>query len=123
MAYSYVWPTALSQVPQKGFTETGGANVISTPMDKGPAKRRYLGKRPQVMGLSFIMTDAEVEALEAFVLGPNYIRGVARFGFTHPRTQQVVEVRLIPQSEGIMYNLTYLAPGYWTVSLQMEILP
>lgn len=123
MAYSYVWPTALPQVPQKGFSETGGANVISTPMDKGIAKRRYLGKKPQVMNLSFMMTDTQVQTLETFVLGPNYIRSVARFGFTHPRTQQVVEVRLVPQSEGVMYNLAYLAPGYWTVTLQMEILP
>ncbi len=123
MAYNYVWPATLPQVPQKGFTETGSANMISTPMDQGIAKRRYRGKKPQVMQLSFIMTDAEVQLLETFVLGPNYIRGVSRFGFPHPRKQEVVEVRIVPQNEGVFYNLTYLAPGYWTVSLQMEILP
>ncbi len=123
MSYTYVWPTALPQVPQKGFTETGGANIISTPMDQGVAKRRYRGKKPQVMDISFIMTDAQVQTLETFVLGPDYIRGVSRFGFTHPRKQQVVEVRLVPQNEGTFYNVTYLAPGYWTVSMQMEILP
>lgn len=123
MAYNYVWPTALPQVPQKGFTETGGASVVSTAMDQGIPKRRYRGKKPQTMQLSFIMTDSQVQTLETFVLGPNYIRGVSRFGFTHPRKQEVVEVRIIPQSDGGFYNLTYLAPGYWTVSLQMEILP
>jgi hypothetical protein len=123
MAYNYVWPATLPQVPQKGFTETGGANIVSTPMDQGIAKRRYRGKKPQTMQLSFIMTDAQVQTLETFVLGPNFIRSISRFGFTHPRTHQTVEVRLIPQGEGAMYNLSYLAPGYWTVSLQMEILP
>lgn len=123
MAYTYSWPNSLPQIPQKGFTETGSANVISTSMDQGPAKRRYRGKKPQTMQLNFIMTDAEVVTLESFVLGPNYIRGTSRFGFTHPRTHQVVEVRLIPQNEGSLYNLIYLAPGYWTVGLQMEILP
>lgn len=123
MAYSYVWPSSLPQVPQKGFSETGGANIVSTSMDSGPAKRRYRGKRAQIMQLSFVMTDAQVSTLETFVLGPNAIRGVSRFGFTHPRTHTIVEVRLVAQGEGALYNLVYLAPGYWTVSLQMEILP
>lgn len=123
MAYSYLWPPSLPQVPQKGFTETGSANIIRTPMDAGPAKQRYRGKRAQNMSLSFVMTDSDVVQLETFVLGPNYIRGTSRFGFPHPRTQQVVEVRIVPQSEGALYTATYLAPGYWTVNLQLEILP
>ena len=123
MAYSYLWPPGLPQVPQKGYTETGGANILSTSMDAGPAKRRYRGKKAQVLNVSFLMTTAELETLETFVLGPSAIRGVTRFGFPHPRTGSIVEVRIMPEGEGNLYNTSYTAPGYFTVTLALEVLP
>jgi len=123
MAYNYLWPPALPQVPQKGYTETGGANIMSTPMDAGPAKRRYRGKRAQILNVSFLMTTEEIADLEEFVLGPAAIRGVSRFGFPHPRTGQTVEVRILPEGEGNLYNTSYTAPGYFTVTLTLEVLP
>ena len=123
MAYSYIWPAGLPQVPQKGYTESASINVTRTPMDAGPAKQRYRGKRPQTLNVSFIMSDAQVATLEDFILGPNYIRGTIRFGFPHPRTKNVVEVRIVPQGENALYTSAYLAPGYWTVSMQLEVLP
>lgn len=121
MAYTYSW-TALSlpQVPQKGFSENHGALVQRTSMDKGPAKMRYLGKRPSQLNVSFIMTNAEVATLKNFV--ENTIRGTIRFGFPHPRTNTIEEVRIIPQGDSL-FTTSYLAPGYWTVSLQLEVLP
>ena len=123
MAYSYIWPPGLPQVPQKGYTETGGANILSTNMDSGPAKRRYRGKRVQMLNVSFLMTTQELTTLETFVLGPSAIRGVARFGFPHPRTGSIVEVRIMPEGEGSLYNTSYTAPGYFTVTLTLEVLP
>jgi len=123
MAYSYIWPPGLPQVPQKGYTETGGANILSTNMDSGPAKRRYRGKRVQMLNVSFLMTTQELTTLETFVLGPSAIRGVARFGFPHPRTGSIVEVRIMPEGEGDLYNTSYTAPGYFTVTLTLEVLP
>ena len=123
MAYSYIWPPGLPQVPQKGYTETGGANILSTNMDSGPAKRRYRGKRVQMLNVSFLMTTQELAALETFVLGPSAIRGVTRFGFPHPRTGSIVEVRIMPEGEGNLYNTSYTAPGYFTVTLTLEVLP
>ena len=123
MAYSFTWPATLPQSPQKGYSETGSANIISTPMDSGPAKRRLRGKRAQNLSVSFIMTDAQVTILETFVLGPSAIQGVKRFGFTHPRTKTIVEVRLMTQNDGQLYTLNYTAPGYWTVSMTLEVLP
>lgn len=123
MAYSYLWPPALPQVPQKGYTETGGANILSTSMDAGPAKRRYRGKKAQVLNVSFLMTTSELAVLETFVLGPSAIRGVTRFGFPHPRTGAVVEVRILPEGEGNLFNTSYTAPGYFTVTLTLEVLP
>lgn len=121
MAYSYVWPSTLPQTPQKGFSETGGVNVLSTPMDAGIAKRRYRGKIANSMQVTFLMTTQQVATLENFVA--NTIKGTARFGFTHPRLKTVVEVRIVPNGSQGLYNITYAAPEYWTVTLQFEILP
>jgi hypothetical protein len=121
MAYAYVWPPSLPQSPQKGFTETGGVLVLRTPTDAGPAKQRRRGEKPQTMQVTFIMTTAQTQTLENFV--KNTLQGTTRFGFTHPRLGTTVETRIVPQSGGDLYTFTYLAPGYWTVALQLEILP
>ena len=127
MAYSYTWPTTLPQVPQKGYTEDKGFILLKTPMDAGPAKIRKRGKRPDVLNVSFIMTNTEVIALQNFV--ENTILGTARFGFPHPRlttntlSPVMAEVRIMPQGEGVMYNLSYLAPDYYTVTMQLEVMP
>lgn len=119
MAYS--WPTGVPQVPQKGFTEAGGSLILRSPMDAGPAKQRRRGKSPNTMQVSFVWTNAQTAAFESFV--ENTLRGTARFTFTHPRTLQTVEVRIVPQGSGTLYNITYLAPGYTTTAFQLEILP
>lgn len=120
MAYAYIWPAGLPQVPQKGFTENGGPRIVRTQMDAGIAKQRYKGLGVSNLNLSFILTTAQVSIFEEFV--QSTIRGVARFGFPHPRTQQIVETRIVAKSDE-MYSLSYLAPGYWTLSLQLEVLP
>lgn len=121
MAYTYVWPSSLPQNPQKGFTETGGNIVLRTPMDMGPAKMRYRGLSSNTLSLSFLMTSAQLIILENFI--KNTTKGVARFGFPHPRLHSVVEARIVPQSGSTFYNLAYAAPEYWTVTMQMEVLP
>jgi hypothetical protein len=121
MAYSYSWPVSLPQSPQKGYTESGGVLVLRSPMDSGPAKQRRRGRSPSTMQVSFIMTTQQVADFESFV--ENTIRGTARYGFPHPRTNQMVEVRIVPQSAGNHYTTTYLVPGYYTVAFQLEVLP
>lgn len=121
MAYSYVWPATLPQVVQKGYTETGGVLVLRTSMDAGPAKQRRRGARSKTMQVSFLMTSTQVDALQDFV--ENVLRGTARFGFNHPRTGLVAEVRIVPQQEGTLYNIQYIGPEYFTVSMSLEILP
>lgn len=90
-------------------------------MDSGPAKQRLKGRRPNNLTLTFLMTSAQVATLESFVYST--IKGTARFGFLHPRTQQMVECRLVPQSAGDLYTLQYAAPGYYNVSATLEVLP
>lgn len=122
MAYTYTWTGAgLPNTPQKGYTETGGVLVVRTPQDSGPAKMRKRGSKPQNLNLSYIMTKAQVALLETFV--KTTLQGTIRFGFPHPRTGSIVEVRIVPQGEGDYYNIAYLAPDYYTINLTLEVLP
>lgn len=114
------WPTTLPQVPQKGYSESVGVNVIRTSTDLGPAKQRTRGRRPSELTVSFIMTTAEVAVLESFVHEDT--RGSKRFKFKHPRTQAVMDMRIVPNNSEL-YQLQYLAPGYWTVNMKLEVLP
>lgn len=117
------WPIAngFPQSPQKGFSESIGVNIIRSPMDSGPAKQRRRSQRPSTMDVSFILTTAQTQTLESFVF--NDLEGTRRFNFLHPRVNTSVEVRIVPQSEGELFRLQYIAPGYWQASLKFEILP
>lgn len=117
------WPTVggFPQSVQKGYTENHGANIVRSPMDSGPAKQRYRGNRPSTLTVSFIMTTAHVATLETFIR--DVIRGTRRFAFTHPRTNATVEVRIVPQGSGDLYQLQYIAPGYYQTQLTLEVLP
>ena len=116
------WPTTLPQVPQKGFQETIGINVIRTQTDGGPAKMRRRASRPNDMSVSFIMTTDQTVILDNFI--KNTIQGTARFQFPHPRLLGTnIDVRIVPGGSGEFFTLQYLAPGYWTTSLKLEILP
>lgn len=121
MAYAFEWPATLPKYPEKGFSESIGVLVLRTPMDAGPAKQRRRGARPNTMGVQYIMTTAQVETLTSFVI--DSLDGTARFGYLHPRTKVMVEARIIPQQGGELFTTQYLAPGYWSISLQLEILP
>jgi hypothetical protein len=121
MAYSYLWPVSLPQKPLTNYSETTGVKIIRTQPDLGPAKQRRRSKRPDVLNLQFNMSTDQVEILRVFV--QDTLRGTARFGFTHPRTLSIVEVRIVPQGDGEMYATTYLVPNYWQISLQLEVLP
>jgi hypothetical protein len=90
-------------------------------MDSGPAKMRRRSNAPNTMNLSFILTTAQVSTLETWI--KNDIKGVARFGFLHPRTQTTVEVRIVPSNNSELFQLKYLAPGYWETSFTFEVLP
>jgi hypothetical protein len=111
----------LPQVPQKGFTESIGLNVLRSPMDAGPAKMRRRATGVNTMDLSFIMTTQQTQTLENFI--NNTLFGTKRFSFPHPRTNATVEVRIVPSGDGEFFKLQYLAPGYWSTALKFEILP
>lgn len=122
-----LWPSTLPQAPQKGFSESVGVNVIRSSTDKGPAKQRRRGTRPSTMSVTFIVTTAQAAILENFL--NNDLEGVRRFLFPHPRLSVLAtqntwkEVRIVPQGDGEFFKLQYIAPGYWSTDLNLEILP
>ena len=120
------WPPTLPTYPQKNFTENIGINLLRTPMDSGPAKMRWRSSRPQQLNVQYLLTTQQVETLETFLV--TTLRGVLRFNYPHPRlssgtTYVYKEVRVVPQQNGDLMTLQYAAPGYYTVSLQLEVLP
>ena len=120
---SISWPTVgnFPQVPQKGFTESIGTNIIRSPMDAGPAKLRRRGNRPNTINVSFFLSQSQVDTLENFVL--NIIKGTKRFNFLHPRTNISKEMRIVAQQDGQLYTLNYIGPGYYIANLILEVLP
>lgn len=121
MAFSVIWPPSLPQRPLSNYSEKSGVMVIRTQPELGPAKQRRRAQRPDTLSLQFDMSTAQCEILRSFI--QDTLRGTMRFGFTHPRTLEVVEVRIVPQGDGVMYNTAYLLPDYWQISLEMEVLP
>lgn len=119
--YNYVWPPSLPPMPLNNYSENTGVLTLRTPMDSGPAKMRRRGARADVLNVQYNMSSAQVETLRAFV--QDTLRGTSRFGYVHPRTQQTVEVRIVPQGDGQMFSIAYILPDYWQVSLQLEVLP
>ena len=122
-----VWPSTLPQTPQKGYNISGGPNIIRSNMDAGPAKQRFRGNSVKKLNLSFIMTTEQVTLFETFV--NTTLSGVLRFQFKDPKdshlplnSRSILEVRILPQADK-SYDMEYLAPGYWRVSTQFEILP
>lgn len=116
----FTWPSSLPQNPERGFSETGGASVLRSQTDTGPAKMRRRAASPATLSVSYLMTTAQVTTFESFV--GSSLQYVLRFNYTHPRTGNAVEVRIVPQG-GNSYNIDYVAPGYWRVKMTLEILP
>lgn len=121
MAVNYIWPGTLPQLVGPNYKEDIGALILRTPMDKGPAKQRRTGRKPTPLSVSIEMTTAQVDILETFVL--TTLNATSRFGFPHPRKNTQVEVRIIPEAEGKLYDLSYVAPGWWQVTMKLEVLP
>jgi hypothetical protein len=121
MAVSYVWPGSLPQKVRTDYSKSRGTLIIRTPTDKGPAKMRRRGARPNLLAVQFHMTDAQLATLETFVF--TTLAGTARFGFPDPRTGSQIEARIVPDGDGKLYTEAFVAPQLWLVSLQLEELP
>ena len=120
MAY-YVWPIGLPQNVRRDYSEQSGVLILSSAMDAGPAKMRRRGTKPTTLSVGFYMNDDQLQTLETFV--KSTLNGTARFDFPHPRTGATVEVRILPDQDGILYNASFNAPGEYTVDMTLEVMP
>ena len=102
------------------FGEGVGVLTLRTPMDAGPAKIRYRGRKPSTMSMTFVMTSSQVQTLETFVTLTTL--GVHRFDFVHPRTGNVVAVRIVSSESG-SFQLKRLAATLWEVQIAFEVMP
>jgi hypothetical protein len=123
-----LWPATLPKQPQKGYSESIGSNIIRSPMDAGPAKQRRRSASPAQLEVSWILSTTQLAALDTFI-ETKIGGGVNRFKFPHPRLSTYAtqstwkDVRMVPQGQGELYKLQYLAPEYWQVSTKLEVLP
>lgn len=121
------WKSTLPKAPQKGYSESIGMNIIRSAMDSGPAKMRRRSKSPDQLDVTYLMTDAQVEILRTFI--ETDLGGVRRFNYPHPRlstyetTSTWKEVRIVPTGSGEFFKIQYVAPGYWSLGLKIEVLP
>ena len=118
---AYTWPAGLPQNVRRDYSEQSGVLILSTPMDAGPAKMRNRGTKPTTLAVGFYMSDAQILTLETFI--KSTIKGTARFDFPHPRTGATVEVRIVPDQDGVLYSASFNAPGEYTVDMTLEVMP
>jgi hypothetical protein len=118
---AYTWPVSLPQNVRQDFQTARALNILSTPMDLGSPKRRRRGLGVEQLKVGFYMTTAQIATLETFV--QSTIKGTARFDFAHPVTGATVEVRIVPQSDGQLYTVSYHSPTLWLVDMMLEVVP
>lgn len=118
---AYTFPATLPQFVTTNYAENSGVITVVTPMDMGVAKMRRRGVRPSNFDVTFVMDNAQILILDNFI--KTTIKGTARFDFPHPRTRATIEVRIVPNSDGSYYNISYLGVEHYTVSMKLEQLP
>jgi len=118
---AYTFPASLPQFVTTSYAENSGVITIVTPMDMGAPKMRRRGFRSNYFDVSFVMDNDQISTLNDFI---NFtIKGTARFDFPHPRTREAIEVRIVPNSDGAYYNISYLGVEHYTITMKLEQLP
>jgi hypothetical protein len=107
--------------PQKGFTENFIMNIVRSSMDAGPAKQRRRGLGVNTLSVQYLLDDTQLDLLRDFCL--NDTQGVYYFEYPHPVTNQTVDARIVPQNGGQLFTINYAAPGYYNVSMTIEVMP
>lgn len=122
MAYSYTWPLSLPTTPLvDGYSESIGPRVMSTSMGQGPSKIRAMGTPTDPVTVQMCLTEAQVQTLDSFIT--TSLKGVKRFGLTHPRKETIMEFRFVPDSDGRLLRLSKFGLGLWLVSFTLEVMP
>jgi hypothetical protein len=118
---AYTFPPSLPQFVTTSYSESSGVLTLVTPMDAGAAKMRRRGIKASTFDVQFVMDNTQIQTLDDFI--KITIKGTARFDFPHPRTRSNIEVRIVPNSDGSYYNISYLGTEHYTISMKLEQMP
>ena len=114
------WPTSLPQrLSQRGYRESLADNVIRTPVDAGPEKRRQrftAAVRP--LSGSMIMTNAQLDTMMTF-FDTDIASGSLAFDFNAPR-DQATTLSVVLQRPPAWTNL---GGDSYEVNLTLDIQP
>ena len=114
------WPTSLpQQILQRGYNESLADNVLRTPVDAGPEKRRQrftAAVRP--LSGSMIMTNAQLDTMMTF-FDTDIGSGSLAFDFNAPR-DQATTVSVVFQRPPAWTNI---GGDSYQVTLEMDIQP
>jgi hypothetical protein len=111
-----IWPATLPQrFLTRGLQEQPQTSIVQSDVSKGPPKRRRRFTRAlRVFTGVMIMTEAQVETLDAFFYGP-CAAGAKSFEFLHPRTSAPV---LVLFKDPPAY--ADLGGGVWEITLSFQ---
>jgi hypothetical protein len=113
------WPATLPPLTEiSGFNERPPKNTLRTQMDAGPAKvRRRFTAGERKLGGRMLMDADQIEILDSFHVN-DLASGSLKFDGIHPRTGAAAVLRFAAEPDW-----THLSGPYYTVTLQLEILP
>ena len=101
-----------------GFVETTPDFVLRTEMDQGPAKvRKRTTTAVREFQMIFIMSKVQTTIFDDFYLS-TINGGADSFDFTHPRTEEMLDLRLVKPPEYQALNAKY-----FRITLKAEALP
>ena len=113
------WPSTLPQSTLvSSYRETTQEQVIRTKMEVGPDfVRRRATASPVLFGMSMVLTNAQVETMDAF-FDNTLFGGVGTFDWEHPRTGTAGIFRFVSRP-------IYSALGglYYSAEFSLELLP
>lgn len=123
MSYAYTWPLSLPQAPlMSSYSEATGPCIISTEMSQGPAKLRRLSPLTDPIPVKMNLSSTQLATLNTFV--SQTLKGVARFGWTHPRLKTIVEFRFVPGDGNRLISIIQkLGPDFYLVGFNLEVMP
>ncbi|MGE4193071.1 MAG: hypothetical protein AB7E51_06760 [Pseudodesulfovibrio sp.] len=118
------WPAGLPDSPMvNAYDETWPDMTHRDSPDNGiDMVRGNVTNAAWPLTVPLFMTKDQLALLQTFIYS-TLDKGRLRFNWTHPRTGEIVDLRLVPSGDGMVKPKPEGSGLYWTATLQMEVLP